>query len=87
MILEYTCTYITRLPPDSCGYKTCLFISIINCFHLKFKLSNLYYKNVRLKYKDEKKMNDLKRMKRKIFNKLCMLYQGSGPGYIYDIIL
>lgn len=51
-------------------------------------MSNLYYKNVRLKYKDEKKkMNDLKRMKRKIFNKLCMLYQGSGPGYIYDIIL
>lgn len=37
--------------------------------------------------KMKKKMNDLKRMKRKIFNKLCMLYQGSGPGYIYDIIL
>lgn len=51
-------------------------------------MSNLYYKNVRFKYKDEKKINDLKkRMKRKIFNKLCMLYQGSGPGYIYDIIL
>lgn len=50
-------------------------------------MSNLYYKNVQVLSIKMKKMNDLKRMKRKIFNKLCMLYQGSGPGYIYDIIL
>lgn len=81
----YKC--ITRLSPDSCGYKTCLFISIINCIHLKFKCLIYTTKMYDSSKKMKKKMNDLKRMKRKIFNKLCMLYQGSGPGYIYDIIL
>lgn len=59
---------------DSCGYKICLFIFIINCIYFKFKCLIYIIKMYDLSKKMKKKMNDLKRMKRKIFNKLCMLY-------------